>query len=139
MKIKKWFRRKYIYWKYKHNWNTGKLIILKAEDRQLGLTTMMIKDCIEKDYILLVANETIKRNIVYEIFKHGQLGFLPAITEKEFYNKYLSSLNDIINNKHRGKYRRFIVDNSCYGDDLEVLHAIRPDIKNGFIYLDIAA
>ena len=141
MKIKKWFRKKYIYWKYKHNWNTGKLIVLKEEDRHLGLTTMMMKDCIEKDYILLVDTESTKKYIVNEIFKRGQLGFIPVMTEKEFSDKYLLSLNDIRIDKHRGRYRRFIVDNSCHGDafDLKTLHQVLPDMKNGFIYLDIAA
>ena len=139
MKLKQWLRKKYIYWKYKHNWGTGKLIILKEGDRHLGLTTMMVKDCIEKDCILLVNTESTKKYIVDLIFKYGQLGFIPAMTEKEFYRKHLLSLTDINLDKHRGMRRQFIVDNSCYYDDLETLYCIRPDIKNGFVYISIAA
>lgn len=139
MKIKQWFRKKYIYWKYKHNWGTGKLILLKEGDRYLGLTTMMIKDCIAKNCILLVNSESTKKCIVYDIFRLGKLGVIPAMTEEEFSEQYLLSLNDIELDRHRGQFRQFIVDNSCCDDDLKTLYHIRPDIKNGFIYMSIAA
>lgn len=137
MKIKKWLRKKHIYWKYKHNWNTGKVVLLKAGDRQLGLTTMMLKDCLKNDCVLLVPTETHKKNMAHEIYLRGQLGFLPAVTEHEAYQKYLLSHNDIIRGKHIGKRLKIIVDNHCW--DWDDLYYIRPHIVNGFIYLDIIA
>lgn len=137
MKIKKWLRKKYIYWKYKHNWNTGKVILLKEGDRQFGLTTMMIEDCLKNGCVLLVPTETHKRNMAHEIYKRGQLGFLPAVTEREAYDNYLLSHADIINGKHRARRLKIIVDNHCW--DWDDLYHIRPHIVNGFIYLDIMA
>lgn len=137
MNIKKWIRKKYIFWKYKHNWNTGKVIILKEGDRQLGLTTMMLEDCLKNDYVLLVPTETHKKNMAHEIYKCGQLGFLPAITEKGAYEKYLISSNDITMGKHRGKRLKIITDTYCW--DWDEIACLRPHIVNGFLYLDIAA
>lgn len=137
MKIKKWFRKKYIYWKYKHNWNTGKVVILKEGDRQLGLTTMMLEDCLKNDCVLLVPTEKYKKNLAHEIYKRGQLGFLPAITEQEAYEKYLISTNDITMGRHLGKRLKIIADNYCW--DWEDLYYIRPYLVNGFLYLNIAA
>lgn len=137
MKIKKWIRKKYVYWKYKHNWNTGKVVILKEGDRQFELTTMMLKDCFKNDCVLLVPTETHKRNMAHEIYIRGQLGFLPSVTEKESYEKYLISSHDIQIGRHRGKQLKIITDNHCW--DWEDLYRIRPYIANGFLYLNIAA
>lgn len=137
MKIKQWFRKKYIYWKYKHNWNTGKLVILKEEDRHLGLTTMMIKDCFKKNYALLVPTEIHKKNMASEIYKLGQLGVLPTITERDAYEQYLVTPNEIQIGKRIGKPLKVIVDNCCWDwDDIKLL---RPYITNGFLHLNIAA
>ena len=137
MKIKKWFRKKYIYWKYKHNWNTGKVVILKEGDRQLGLTTMMLKDCLYNDCVLLVPTGHHKKSLAHEIYKRGQLGFLPAITEQEAYEKYLISLSDIKMGRDRGRQLKIIADNYCW--NWEDLYYLRPHLVNGFLYLDIAA
>ena len=66
-KIKILFRRKYLFWKYKHNNNTGKVIITKEKDRQLGLTTLMLNDCIKNGYVLLVPNQIDKKRLAYEL------------------------------------------------------------------------
>ena len=137
MKIKKWIRKKYIYWKYKHNWNTGKLVILKEGDRQFGLTTMILEDCLKNDCVLLVSTEAYKKDLAHEIYKRGQLGLLPAITEKEAYEKYLLSINDVKMDKHRGRRLKIIVDNCCW--DWDEIARLRPYIVNGFLYLNIAA
>lgn len=137
MNIKRWLRKKYIYWKYKHNWNTGKLIIIKEGDRQLGLTTMMLKDCFKNDCVLLVPTETYKRKLAHDIYLRGQLRMIPAITEREAYEKYLISSNDILMGKHRGKRLKIIVDNYCW--DWEDMACLRPYIVNGFLHIDVAA
>lgn len=137
IKIKKWFRKKYLYWKYKHNWNTGKVVILKDGDRQLGLTTMILEDCLKNDCVLLVPTETYKKDLAHEIYKRGQLGFLPSITEKEAYEKYLISSRDIKMGKLRGRQLKIITDNYCW--DWDEIAYLRPYIVNGFLYLDIAA
>ena len=137
MKIKKWIRKKYIYWKYKHNWDTGKVVILKEGDRQLGLTTMMLEDCLNKGCVLLVPTENHKKNLAHEIYKRGQLGFLPAITEQEAYEKYLISSKDIQMGKLRGRRLKIITDNYCW--DFDEISYLRPYIVNGFLYIDVAA
>lgn len=137
MKIKKWIRKKYIYWKYNHNWDTGKVVVLKEGDRQLGLTTMMIKDCLYKDCVLLVPTEKHKRDMAHEIYLRGQLGFLPVVTEREAYEKYLISSNDIKKGRHRGRRLKIIADNYCW--DWDEIAYLRPYIVNGFLYLDIMA
>lgn len=136
-KIKRKIRKKYLVWKYNHNWNTGKVVILKDGDRQLGLTTMIIRDCIVNNYKLFVKTDELKRSMAYEMYKLGQLGFAPPITEYEAYEKYLMSPYDVKRNKLRGTREKLIVDNSC--SNLEELHYIQPYIVNGFIYIDIAA
>lgn len=137
MKIKKWFRKRYLIWKYKHNWNTGKVIVLTSEDRQLGLTTMMIKDCLEKGYVLLVNTNSDKWNMAHEMYLCGQLMFSHPITEANAYKYCLMSLDDVKNNKHIGLGIKLIVDNSCH--DLDALSYLHPYIANGFIYVPIAA
>lgn len=139
MKIKKWIRKKYIYWKYKHNWNTGKLIVLKEDDRNLGLTTMMMKDCLEKGCVLLVNGNPAKKYMAHEIYMRGQLGFLPPITEQEAYQNYVLSLNDIKKDKHKARKLKLIVDNSCHDFDLDTLYYASSYIVNGFVYSNIAA
>lgn len=137
MKIKKWFRKKYIYWKYKHNWNTSKVIILKEEDRQFGLTTMMLKDCFKKNCALLVPTEMHKRSVARDIYRLGQLGVLPAITEQEAYKQYLVTPNDIQIERYRGKPLKVLVDNHCW--DWDEIKPLRSYIANGFLCLNIAA
>lgn len=137
MKIKKWLRKKYIYWKYKHNWNTGKVVIIKEGDRQLGLTTMMLKDCFKNDCVLLVPTEAHKRKLAHDIYLRGQLRMIPAITEREAYEKFLISSHDIQMGRHRGKRLKIIVDNHCW--NLDEISYLRPYIVNGFLYIDVAA
>lgn len=137
MKIKKWFRKRYLIWKYKHNWNTGKVIVLKREDIQLGLTTMMIKDCLEKGYVLLVDTDSTKRCMAHEMYLCGQLKLSHPITEHDAYKYHLMSLNDIKKNKHIGLGIKLVVDNSCR--DLDALDYLYPYIVNGFVYVPIAA
>ena len=92
---------------------------------------------LKNDYVLLVPTEIHKKNMAHEIYKCGQLGFLPAITEKEAYEKYLISSNDIQKGRHRGKRLKIITDNHCW--DWDEIACLRPYIVNGFLYLDIAA
>ena len=135
--FKRWIRKKYLICKYKHNWNTGKVIVLKEEDRNLGLTTMMIKDCLEKDYVLLVNTDSVKRYMAHEMYLCGQLRLSYPVTEHDAYKYHLMSLSDIKRNKHIGLGVKLIVDNSCR--DLDVLNALYPYIANGFAYVPIAA
>ena len=140
MAFKRWFRKKYIIWKYKHNWNSTKLVVLKENDRQYGLTYMLMKDCLEKGYMLFVRTELEKKRLAHEMYKCGQLGFMPVVTEQDAYEKYLLSVNDIRYGRCRGKRDlKVVVDNACNYDDVKLLHDERIQIVNGFIYVHIAA
>lgn len=138
MKIRKWFRKKYLYWKYKRNWNTGKVIVLKEKDRQLGLTTMMINDCLNKRCMLFVHSESAKRRIYEEIYNMNN----PIITSSINQDDYIVTLNDISRGKLRGIGNvKIIIDNQCTYSDVVKLYdqGLGHRIANGFIYLDIAA
>lgn len=139
MKIKKWLRKKYIYWKYKHNWNTGKVILLKEGDRQLGLTTMMINDCLNKRCMLFVPNEIAKKRVYEEIYNMFNSPIMTSLIDP---NDYLITLNDINRGKLRGvRNVKILVDNQCTYRDVIKLYeqGLGHSIKNGFIYLDIVA
>lgn len=140
MKFKLWIRKKYILWKYKHNWNSTKLVVLKESDRQYGLTHMLMKDCLENGCTLFVRTETEKKRLAHEMYKCGQLGFMPAITEHEAYAKYLLSANDVRCGKHHGRRDlKILVDNSCSYDEVKLLYDEWLQVVNGFIYVYMAA
>lgn len=98
MNIKKWIRKKYIFWKYKHNWNTGKVIILKEGDRQLGLTTMMLEDYLNNDHVVGVGYNGY--SYTAQISKDNKTIWLGSFTseddaikarllaEKKYYNEF---------------------------------------------------
>lgn len=139
MKIRKWFRKKCLYWKYKRNWNTGKVIVLKEKDRQLGLTTMMINDCLNKKCMLFVHSEAAKRRVYEEIYNMFNS---PIMTSSINPNDYIITLNDINRGKLRGIGNvKIIVDNQCTYNDVAKLYdqGLRHRIANGFVYLDIVA
>lgn len=140
-KFKKWIRKKYVIWKYEHNWNTNKLVVLKEEDRQYGLTLMLIKECVLNNYVLFVPDTEIKKYIAHEAYIYGQLGLMPAVTEEELYGRYLMCKTDILNNKLRGKRNiEVLVDNSCtYKDVLYLYYECSVRIVNGFVCIDMAA
>lgn len=132
-KIIRWFRKKYLLYKYKRNWNTGKVIKLKEKDRAYGLTTMMLKDCIAKNYMLFVPNEIDKRRLVNEIYEMAKFGNIPTITWREAH-RYILSREDVMRRGHYGRnIYRVIVDNHCTYIDIEVLKDSDLYIANGFI------
>lgn len=140
MKLMKLLRRKYLLWKYKHNWNSGKLIVLKEGDRQYGLTYMMIKDCLQNGYVLFVNNEFSKRCLAQKIHEYGQLGIVPLVSECDAYDNYLLSTRDIYCDRHKGrKNLKLLIDNSCWYDDVKCLHGTGIEIINGFMYIPIAS
>lgn len=138
MKLMKLLRRKYLLWKYKHNWNSGKLIVLKKDDRGYGLTDMMIKDCLQNGYVLFVSNELSKIRLARKINEYGRLGGLP-VNERNAYDNYLLSAEDIRWHRHVGRRNlKLLIDNSCWYDDVECLRGKGIKIVNGFIYIPIA-
>lgn len=137
MKIKRWLRRKYLFWKYKHNYGTGKLIITKEHDRQLGLTTMMIEDCLNRNCRLFVPDEITKERIITELHKrvNGSC-FTTSINPYD----YVISVNDIVNGKFRGQRNmKIIIDNKCkFKDVVRVIDDTNYAIVNGFMYCGYA-
>ena len=124
--IRVFSRRKYLFLKYKLNKNSGKLLIQKESDRQLGLTTMMIKDCVKNDYYLLVPNLQDK----YIIFK---------VANALGYKVNVLIPSDILSNKLRGTRINVVVDNHCsFADIHELLCKSHINIVNGFVYEPLA-
>ena len=93
-RIKRWFRRRYILYRYKRNYKSGKLIYLKSSDRQLGLTTELIKESIKKDIPILVHNNKAKKYLAHEMYKMGQLLLVPSVTEYYAMNNLLVTPTD---------------------------------------------
>ena len=132
-RIIRWFRKKYLVLKYKRNWNTGKVIMLKEKDRAYGLTTMMLNDCVTRSFMLFVPNEIDKRRLVNEICEMGKIGNIQTITECEAC-RYILSRDDVIRYGHYGRnIHRVIVDNHCTYKDIETLKDSNLYIANGFI------
>ena len=126
--IKKWLRKKYIIWKYKHNWNTGKVIVLGQQDRGYGLTTMMLKDCIKHGYVLFFPYEADKKI------------FYSSAEDKERFDKYLLSKMDVKMGAHKHTdIKGVIMDNHCTYEDVKFLYGNNLAIVNGFIYVDVSA
>ena len=130
-KIKIWFRRKYLFWKYKHNNNTGKVIITKEKDRKLGLTTLMLNDCIKNGYVLLVPNQIDKKRLAYKLCAKEHMMLRDA-------EQYLMCPSDNTRAFHRDL--KIVVDNHCsFGDISEVMATTMGKIVNGFVYCPYAA
>ena len=127
-KIKRWIRKKYVMWKYKHNWNTGKVVILSDGDRGYGLTTMMLKDCIKNDYVLFVPFEADKKSL----FK--------SVEDRKEYDKFILTKMDVKMGAHVDRnIRGVIMDNHCSYADIKFLCDNELAIVNGFIHMGIAA
>ena len=127
-KIKRWLRKKYVMWKYNHNWNTGKVVVLKEHDKRYGLTKMMLADCFANDCALFLP---------YELDK---IYLFPSADDREKYGKYLLSKMDIKMGACNGReLAGVITDNHCTYEDIKFLHDNNIEIVNGFVYMDIAA
>lgn len=130
-KIKRWFRRKYILYRYKHNYNSGKLIYLKSSDRQLGLTTELIKESVNKNIPILVHNNIARRHIVHEMYKMGQLSLIPSVTEEYAMDNLV--ITPLTNIRGRG-IKWILVDNGCTElDVVKLLDDYLVAILNGYI------
>jgi hypothetical protein len=146
-KIKKWIRTNYLKLRYKLNWNTGNVILLKQNDRRMGLTTIMFGDCLANDYKLYVPNQEIKKAIIYNLYitnnVHGLFKDDEFNSTRSAYNKYISMFicpNDIRHGEYKGKgLIKVIIDNSCGIEALQVLYdaefySTDIEIINGFVY-----
>lgn len=118
--IKKHLKRNYLFWKYKRNKGSGKLLIQKESDRQLGLTTMMIEDCLKNDYWLYVPTMKDRYNLSNDIAK--TLCPLDNLQGKK-------DLNIIVDNHCSFEDVRKLLNKKGYG---------RVNIINGFVYEPLA-
>ena len=121
-RINKYLRKKYLFWRYKLNKNSGKLLIQKDIDRGLGLTTMMADDCIENGYYLYVP--TIKHKYDLSHLTHNDVNILcPS------------------DNLYEVKDLNVIIDNHCTFEDVRKLlndYNCKINIVNGFVYEPLA-
>ena len=138
-KFKRWIRRKYLFWKYKHNYNTGMVIVSKLGDLGLGLTTMMLEDCLRKNCMLLVPNAVAKYRICEMIYNMVNS---PTCTSSIDPNDYVVTPTEIANGKLQGRHNvKIIIDNQCtYHDFTSVRNSgYEHSILNGFVYIPFAA
>lgn len=124
-KIKMSLRRQYLFIKYKLNKNSGKLLIQKESDRGLGLTTMMLRDCIKNGYCLYVRSNRDRTAILETVNKLG-------------YELDILCPFDNITGK---KDLNVVIDNHCSFGDVHTLLSVgygRVNIVNGFVYEPLA-
>lgn len=133
-KFKRWCRKQYIIYKYKHNFKSGKVIYLRADDRQFGLSTLLINDAIRYDIPILVPNLYSKKRMAHEIYMMGQLSMVSSVTE-DYAMKNL--VVTPIESNLRGLYKLdwILVDNQCNESDVKKMLDISPKtiIANGFV------
>lgn len=145
LKIKRWFRKKQLFYKYNHNYESEKLIVVTDDDRCLGLTLMMMEDCLLRGYRLYVRNMRTKENFAKDMYKYCQLGLFPqcpSVSASVAFNNYLLCPEDLKNVKYKGfATTEVIVDNSCTVFEVNELFGLEPygvKIINGFIYVPLA-
>lgn len=131
-KIQRWLHRHYLFWRYKHNYKTGRVILTTTEDRGMGLTTMMIKDCVKRGYKLYVPTLQDKRNMAEIVYKMGKQFSIKEMTIPTILEDYLLCERDL----GRGiRYHNIIVDNHCTDNDLKIINNSGDCfIQNGFVY-----
>lgn len=131
-KIKKYFRRNYLFLKYNHNYESGKLIYINNTDRGFGFTFKVITDSVFTKVPILVSTNLSRKRTAHEIYRMGQLGFVPALTEKYAYDNLVVTPYTNI----RGRRIEFVlIDNSCNENDVSIFLKNNPTtiIKNGFV------
>lgn len=131
-KIKRWIRKKYILYKYNKNFKSGKVIFLKQDDRGYGLSRLLIKDAIKYKIPILVPTQHSKRYMADEMYRYGQLNFIPQITKDYIMNNLIITPTENV----RGKRLSWIfIDNSCKESDIyEFLNKNNTiTIANGFV------
>ena len=120
-------KRSYMFFRYKLNKGSGKLLIQRKNTRGLGLTTMMIKDCKKNGYYL----------------------FVPSLRDKYVISKMTSVLGYDIkvlvptDDLHGKKDLNVIIDNHCSFADVHKWlndngNQGRINIVNGFVYEPLA-
>lgn len=123
--IRMFFRRQYLFLRYKLNKNSGRLLIQRISDRGLGLTTMMLKDCIKNNYCLFVRTQKDKKAV------------LETINKLNYKLDVLCPSDNLI-----GRRVNVVIDNHCSFEDVHNLLNTygygRVNIVNGFVYEPLA-
>lgn len=124
--IKMFLKRQYLFLRYKLNKNSGKLLIQKESDRRLGLTTMMLKDCVKNKYCLFVRTNKDKKAV------------LEVVNELNYTIDVLCPSDDL----HGRRNLNVVIDNHCSFEDVHKLLNTygygRINIVNGFVYEPLA-
>lgn len=142
-KMKRWIRKKRLFHKYNHNYESQRLIVTSTSDRCLGLTTMMMEDCLLRGCRLYVSDIRTKENFSRDISKYCQLGLFPqcpTLAAYQAFDDYLLCPEDLHQNRFKSRRNiEVIVDNSCTVDNVEeLLGAHNVSILNGFVYVPLA-
>jgi hypothetical protein len=141
MKIRNWINnikweieRRWVINKYRHNYNTGKIIYLNINQRGLGLTDIIIKDALKNNTFILVATQGQKRFVIGEILRLANLGFDEPIS-KDMAERMVITPDDA--HRLRGsRGDRILIDNACHEQDItKIVNASHGAviIYNGFV------
>lgn len=118
--------------RYKKNKNKGGLIYLSRHDRGLGATSLVMKDAVMSNVPILVPTYTAAKGLAHKIYLQGQLGILPAVSEKYAMDHLVVTPNPTKFKETR--IHHIYVDNSCHEEDvLKVLGDWPIKIVNGFV------
>ena len=135
-KIKIFIRRLIIKVRYKYNWYSKKVIVVNDDYRQIGLSTMIIKDALKKDIKIFVPNHMTKMNLMKKMYEIDN--DYPTLKSVSSYNDYFITPTDLCRDT-RLVDNRILVDNQCTPSDiLSLKNNGLYQIANGFVYIPYA-
>ena len=145
VRFKRWIRKKYLILKYELNWNLGEVVTIHANDKLLGLSYLMVDDCIYNNYKLFVPTEAVVDYFllyIYNKISNSEIFLQKEISYQDvqlIYRDYFITPMDIRFGKYKGKGKiKVIVDDSCSKLDLKLIKEASCDypeieIVNGFV------
>ena len=127
------FKIKYKLNKYKKN----SLIPVNDSHRQIGLSTVLIKDALKHKYKILVSNKVTAIHLSKMMWKLDGGEYHDCITPVTYIDYFITTMELCSDVFHRGKIKyKILVDNSCNHDDVIVaLSSDFCEIVNGFVYI----
>lgn len=114
-KVRRWFRSKYLIHKYKSiKHNSDRLIYVRSrDDRQLGLTTTLIKDAVKYNIPILVPSLRAKRMMAQTISRESEkLDRDKYVSERYAFDNLVIIPSDILDHTMNTNLV-VLVDNQC--------------------------
>lgn len=117
--------------RFKRYLGKGKLVVVKPQDHQLGLTTMLIHKCVLEGLVLLVPDQlelTYTRRLFCSLY--------PELTHESML--FVRCVSSVRNNSARFNTNvRYLTDNSMTSRDLMgISYQVKAKIEGGFVCLN---